>query len=169
MGPVWFVVQSLIFSSGGSLGVVPLMRWWQRQLWWQHKLIYMSKVVASAPFGVSFWLLDLSRTSFCSHLPALPAGKREYGDANLYLVFTGYNGIIPQSPIANRNSPLNRPEHSLPKANSCKEMLSNVNCPDNDVDCHKAASTSHILESYHKIYFRKQALNQKTKKDSYTT
>ena len=25
MGPAWFVVQSLIFSSGGSLGVVPLM------------------------------------------------------------------------------------------------------------------------------------------------
>ena len=25
VGPAWFVVQSLIFSSGGLLGVVPLM------------------------------------------------------------------------------------------------------------------------------------------------
>ena len=25
MGPAWFIVQSLIFSSGGLLGVVPLM------------------------------------------------------------------------------------------------------------------------------------------------
>ena len=55
-----------------------------------------------------------------------------------------------------------------PKANSSKEMLSNVNCPDSDVDCHTAAPTSHLLESYHKKYLRKQALSQKTKKDSYT-
>ena len=26
MGPVWFIVQSLTFSRGGLLGVVPLMR-----------------------------------------------------------------------------------------------------------------------------------------------
>ena len=26
MGPVWFIVQLLLFSTGGLLGVVPLMR-----------------------------------------------------------------------------------------------------------------------------------------------
>ena len=26
MGPVWFIVQSLLFSRDGPLGVVPLMR-----------------------------------------------------------------------------------------------------------------------------------------------
>jgi len=26
MGPAWFMVQLLIFNSGGPLGVVPLMR-----------------------------------------------------------------------------------------------------------------------------------------------
>ena len=26
MGPVWFMVQLLIFSRGGLLGIVPLMR-----------------------------------------------------------------------------------------------------------------------------------------------
>ena len=26
MGPAWFMVQSLLFSRGGLLGVVPLMR-----------------------------------------------------------------------------------------------------------------------------------------------
>ena len=46
-------------------------------------------------------------------------------------------------------------------------MLSNVNCPDSDVDCLTATPTSHLLESYHKKYLRKQALSQKTKKDSY--
>jgi len=30
-----------------------------------------------------------------------------------------------------------------------------------------AAPSSHLLESYHKKYLRKQALSQKTKKDSY--
>ena len=45
-------------------------------------------------------------------------------------------------------------------------MLSNVNCPDSDVDCHMAAPTSHLLESYHKKCLGQQALSQKTKKDS---
>ena len=78
----------------------------------------MSKVVDSALFGVtaqiqshsvsSLWigssrLWDLSKNSFVPIFWALPAHKREHGDTNLYLVFTGYNSIIPQSPIANRS------------------------------------------------------------------
>ena len=55
-----------------------------------------------------------------------------------------------------------------PKANSSKEMLSNLNCPDSNVVCHMATPTSHLVESYHNKYLRKQTLNQKTKKDSYT-
>jgi len=51
--------------------------------------------------------------------------------------------------------------------NSSKEKLSNVNCPASDVDCHRAAPTPHLLESYQNKYLRKHALSQKTRKDSY--
>jgi len=110
---------------------------------------------------------------------ALLTDKREYGYTNYYLAFTRYNGIILLSLIADRNNlvtgqifhqltVLRTPLTLRLKANSSKEMLSYVNCPDNDIDCHRAASTSHVLESYHKKYLRQQALIQKTKEDSYT-
>ena len=57
MGPVWFIVQSLIFSSGGSSGiVVPLMMTTVTTVILSNvstKLIYKSKVVESAAFGVT--------------------------------------------------------------------------------------------------------------------
>ena len=89
------------------------------------------------------------------------------------LFFTGHDGIILQFSHSKLGlfrpdlPSVTTPEHSFPEANSSKEVLSNVNCPDSDVDCHRAAPTSHLLESYHKKYLRKQALSQKTKKYSY--
>jgi len=72
-------------------------------------------------------------TPFAPIFQALPADKREQGGTHLYLAFTGYNGIIPQSHILSQLFdlrpdllPVNTSEHSHLKANSHKEMLSNV-------------------------------------------
>ena len=68
---------------------------------WQYKLTNKSKVVESAPFGVtaSGFLISVG-TPFIPVFQALPVAKREHGVANLYLAFKGYNGVIPQSPVA---------------------------------------------------------------------
>jgi len=68
---------------------------------WQYKPINKSKVVESAPFGVTasgFWISV--GTPFVPIFCTLPADKREQGGTKLYLAFTGYNGIMPQSHIA---------------------------------------------------------------------
>ena len=95
MGPAWFIVQSLLFSRGGEHN--------------EHcngsTNLFISPKWLSQPFGMTvsgFWIS--AGIPFVPISLALPADKREYGDANLYLVFTGYNGIIPQSPIANRSN-----------------------------------------------------------------
>ena len=65
---------------------------------WQYKLMCKSKVVESALFGVTasgFWIS--AGTPFVPISLALPADKREYGDANYYLAFTRYDGIIPSA------------------------------------------------------------------------
>ena len=75
MGPAWFMVQSLFFSRGGLLGVFSVAEDGDHRnnndddCDGQRKLIYKSKVIESAFWNDSFWLLDLSRNSFCSYLP----------------------------------------------------------------------------------------------------
>jgi len=85
-------------------------------------------VVESAIFGVAASGSGISAgNSFAPIFLALPADKREEGDAHLYLAFTGYNGINP--PVSHSKQelfghrldlpPVNCPEHYyLPKANS---------------------------------------------------
>ena len=106
----WFIVQSLISRSGGSSGTVVLLTttvttaMTATSFQWQYQLTYKCKVVESVVFGVTasgFWIS--AGISFVPIFLALPADKREQGDANLCLAFTGYSGIIPQSPIANRS------------------------------------------------------------------
>jgi len=74
-GPAWFMAQSLLFSRGGPLGIVPLMRTVIIAMMTMNIAMaaqtYQSKVVESAFWNDSFWLLDLSRNSFCSYLPGL--------------------------------------------------------------------------------------------------
>ena len=63
----------------------------------------------SQPFGMTvsgFWIS--AGIPFVPISLALPADKREYRGTDLYLVFTGYSGIIPQSPIANRSTLVTR-------------------------------------------------------------
>ncbi len=58
--------------------------------------LFISPKWLSQPFGMTvsgFWIS--AGIPFVPISLALPADKREYGDANLYLVFTGYHGIIP--------------------------------------------------------------------------
>ena len=91
------------------------------------------------------------------------------------LFFTGHDGIIPQFShtklglFSHRPDlpPVTTPEHSLLEVNSSKEMLSDV-IIHSDVDCNRATPTSHLSQSYRKKCLRKQALSQKTKKDSYS-
>ena len=112
MGPTWFTVQSLLFSRGGLLGVVPLMRMVTTTTTTTMTMIiamaaqtYISPKLLSQPSGMTvfdFWIS--AGIPFVPISLALPADKREYGDTNYYLAFTRYDGIIPQSPIADRNT-----------------------------------------------------------------
>ena len=66
--------------------------------------LFISPKWLSQPLGMTvsgFWIS--ARIPFVPISLALPADKREYRGTNLYLVFTGYSGVIPQSPIANRS------------------------------------------------------------------
>ena len=84
--------------------------------------LFISPKWLSQPFGMTvsgFWIS--AGIPFVPISLALPADKREYGDANQYLAFTRYDGIIPQSPIGDFghgtdlppvNSPVNRPVNS---------------------------------------------------------
>ena len=107
MGPTWFTVQSLLFSRGGLLGVVPLMRMvtTMTTTMMMAAQTYISPKLLSQPSGMTvfdFWIS--AGIPFVPISLALPADKREYGDTNYYLAFTRYNGIIPQSPIADRST-----------------------------------------------------------------
>ena len=83
MGPAWFVVQSLIFSSGGSLGVIPLMMTAIAMISNGHTNIFISPKWLSQPFGMTvsgFWIS--AGIPFVPISLALPEDKREYGDTN---------------------------------------------------------------------------------------
>ena len=116
MCPAWFVVQLLLFSRGGLLGTVLLMRTVTTTTMTMMTMmitavisdgstnLFISPKWLSQPFGMTvsgFWIS--AGIPFVPISLALSADKREYGDANLYLAFTRYDGIIPQSPIANRS------------------------------------------------------------------
>ena len=86
----------------GDNGPFSMLSKWSSQLSLEYQL--KSKVVESTLLGVAASSSGISAgNSFVPIFLALPADKREQGGANLYLAFTGYNGIIPQSPIANRS------------------------------------------------------------------
>ena len=112
----------------------------------------------------------------CSHLLDLASREEGAGMPTCILFFTGHNGIIPQFSHTKLGlfshrpdlSPVNSPEHSLPEANSSKEVLSNVKL--STQWCWLPHSNIHLSsksESYCKKCLRKQALSQKAK-DSYT-
>ena len=185
MGPAWFVVQLLLFSRGGPLGVVPLMKMVttmtttmmtiamavQTYLWVQSGWVSLLEWQLLAFVSQQEFLLFLSpwpcqqiRGSMETPTSILSSQDKMVSSSSLHSKQEWFGHRTDLPPV---NSPVNSHEHSLSKANSSKEMLSNVNCPDSDVDCHRAAPTPHLLESYHNKFLRKQALSQKTRKDSY--
>ena len=104
MDPVWFVVQTLIFSSDGLSGIVVWLTTTTATTLSKGSTVLFinkSKVVKSAAFAVTasgFWIS--AGTPFVPIFWALPADKREHGGANFYLALTEYSGVIPLSPIA---------------------------------------------------------------------
>jgi len=124
MGPVRFIVQSLVFSSGGLLGAVCLT---MMTFQWYYKLINKSKVVESALFVVAASGFGISAETpwFQSSGPCQQIrGSRELPTHILF--FTGCYGIIPQFSHTKLElfghrpdlPPVNTPEHSLLEANS---------------------------------------------------
>ena len=95
MGPVWFIVQLLLFSRGGLLGTVLLMRTVTTTTMTMMTMtitavisdgstnVFVSPKWLSQPFGMTvsgFWIS--AGIPFVPISLALPADKREYGDAN---------------------------------------------------------------------------------------
>ena len=123
MDPEWFIAQSLIFSSGGSLGIVETMRRMAtmtttNMTMMAHFQCFQSGRVSS-PWSGSFWLWDLSRNSFVPTFRALPADKREQGcpsascfSQDTMVSFSNFS--IPSWSFSHRPDlpPVNTPEHS---------------------------------------------------------
>ena len=95
MGPAWFMAQSLLFSRGGLLGTVLLMRTVTTTTMTMMTMtitavisdgstnVFVSPKWLSQPFGMTvsgFWIS--AGIPFVPISLALPADKREYGDAN---------------------------------------------------------------------------------------
>jgi len=174
------MVQLLAFSSGGSLGVIPLMMTAIAMISNGHTNIFISPKWLSQLF-LEWQLLTFGSQQELLLFPSPWPCQQIRGSMETPTCILSTQDTVVSSPSLPQkqelfghridlplvNSTVNSPEHSLPKANSSKEMLSNVICPASDVDCHTATPTSHLLGSYHKKYLRKQALSQKTKKDSY--
>ena len=149
MGPAWFIVQMLIFSSDGLSGIVVWLTTTTATTLSKGSTILFinkSKVVKSAAFAVTasgFWIS--AGTPFVPIFWALPADKREQGGAHLRLAFTGYNGTIPKSPVPSWSHLVSAQIFS--RQTLSKEILLDVNCPQPDADCHTATPTSGLLDS----------------------
>ena len=145
MSPVLLVVQMLIFHSDGSSGVVvqlTMMTMMTVQTYKSKSGRVSSlwsdssnpKCWVSSLWSGTFGLRCLNRNFFVSIFQAFPADKGEQGGAHLHPVFHGiwwYHPPISHTKLEvfghRPGLPLvNSPEHSLPEANSSKEMLSSV-------------------------------------------
>ena len=88
MGPAWFIVQSLFFRRGGPLGVFSVAEDGDHRNNNDDDCngstnLFISPEWLNQPFGMTvsgFWIS--AGIPFVPISLALPADKREYGDAN---------------------------------------------------------------------------------------